>query len=172
MQIRPVSDLRNKFPEIEKYVENGEPVYLTKNGYGSMVVVSLNQFEKLTQRAEFISEFEVLVGMAKDEIRLNPEVDWAVVVRTKKAHTRSFVMKFEKLEESIDLFMQELIQSDDAEIKYMVCMCNNYGIDIPAYYLNRSLLEACPKNADTQVILQGEYDFAVRTIASMMPPTA
>ena len=33
IQIRPVSDLRNKFPEIEKAVGGGEPVYLTKNGY-------------------------------------------------------------------------------------------------------------------------------------------
>jgi len=30
MHIRPVSDLRNKFPEIEQTVlKNGEPVYLT-----------------------------------------------------------------------------------------------------------------------------------------------
>jgi prevent-host-death family protein len=36
IEIRPVSDLRNKFPEIEKIVNNGKPVYLTKNGYGSM----------------------------------------------------------------------------------------------------------------------------------------
>ena len=36
LHIRPVSDLRNKFPEIEATVlNNGEPVYLTKNGYGS-----------------------------------------------------------------------------------------------------------------------------------------
>ena len=27
---RPVSDLRNKFPDIEKIVNAGEPVYLTK----------------------------------------------------------------------------------------------------------------------------------------------
>ena len=33
IQIRPVSDLRNKFSEIEKAVGGGEPVYLTKNGY-------------------------------------------------------------------------------------------------------------------------------------------
>ena len=31
IQIRPVSDLRNKFPDIEKIVNEGEPVYLTKN---------------------------------------------------------------------------------------------------------------------------------------------
>lgn len=30
LQIRPVSDLRNKFPDIEKIVNAGEPVYLTK----------------------------------------------------------------------------------------------------------------------------------------------
>ena len=38
IQIRPVSDLRNKFPEIETIVNSGEPVYLTKNGYGAMAV--------------------------------------------------------------------------------------------------------------------------------------
>lgn len=33
LHIRPVSDLRNKFPEIETTVlKNGEPVYLTKTG--------------------------------------------------------------------------------------------------------------------------------------------
>lgn len=37
INIRPVSDLRNKFPEIENTVLNtGDAVYLTKNGYGSM----------------------------------------------------------------------------------------------------------------------------------------
>ncbi len=41
IQIRPVSDLRNKFPEIETIVNSGKPVYLTKNGYGAMVVLSL-----------------------------------------------------------------------------------------------------------------------------------
>ena len=41
IQIRPVSDLRNKFPEIETLVNSGNPVYLTKNGYGAMVVLSL-----------------------------------------------------------------------------------------------------------------------------------
>lgn len=33
LQIRPVSDLRNKFPNIEKIVNAGEPVYLTQNEY-------------------------------------------------------------------------------------------------------------------------------------------
>ena len=49
MQIRPVSDLRNKFPEIENVVmKTGQPVFLTKNGYGSMVVMSLEKYAELT----------------------------------------------------------------------------------------------------------------------------
>jgi prevent-host-death family protein len=52
LQIRPVSDLRNKFPDIEKIVNAGEPVYLTKNGYGSMVVLSLDAYSKLTDGVE------------------------------------------------------------------------------------------------------------------------
>ena len=53
MNIRPVSDLRNKFSEIEAIVkEQDEPVYLTKNGYGSMVVLSIEQYSRLTDRIE------------------------------------------------------------------------------------------------------------------------
>jgi prevent-host-death family protein len=52
LQIRPVSDLRNKFPDIEKIVIAGEPVYLTKNGYGAMVVLSLDAYSKLTDGVE------------------------------------------------------------------------------------------------------------------------
>lgn len=52
IQIRPVSDLRNKFPEVEKAVAGGEPVYLTKNGYGAMVVLSLEAYSRLADGVE------------------------------------------------------------------------------------------------------------------------
>ena len=52
IHIRPVSDLRNKFPEIEKAVGGGDPVYLTKNGYGAMVVLSLDAYSRLTDGVE------------------------------------------------------------------------------------------------------------------------
>ena len=52
IQIRPVSDLRNKFPDIERLVNEGEPVYLTKNGYGAMVVLSLDMYSQLTDGGE------------------------------------------------------------------------------------------------------------------------
>jgi len=46
-RIRPVSDLRNHFTEISKIVhETSEPVFLTKNGYGDMVVMSIEAYER------------------------------------------------------------------------------------------------------------------------------
>lgn len=68
IKIRPVSDLRNKFPEIEKIVNKGNPVYLTKNGYGSMVVLSLKQYEELIQDIEFKLD-EADIQAQKTDIR-------------------------------------------------------------------------------------------------------
>ena len=51
--IRPVSDLRNNFADISKTVhETAQPVFLTKNGYGDMVVMSMEAFEKLQFESE------------------------------------------------------------------------------------------------------------------------
>ena len=53
LNIRPVSDLRNHFSEVEDDVlSKGELVYLTKNGYNSMVLLSLEQYEELTKDVE------------------------------------------------------------------------------------------------------------------------
>ena len=51
--IRPVSDLRNHFAEISKTVhETAKPVFLTKNGYGDMVVLSIEAYENLQFESE------------------------------------------------------------------------------------------------------------------------
>ncbi|NLO42021.1 MAG: type II toxin-antitoxin system Phd/YefM family antitoxin [Bacteroidales bacterium] len=68
IKIRPVSDLRNKFTEIENIVKNGEPVFLTKNGYGSMVVLSLEQYAALTDEIE-IKLDEADKAAALDSVR-------------------------------------------------------------------------------------------------------
>ena len=46
-KIRPVSDLKNKFNDIPNAVhESNEPIYLTKNGRGDMVVMSFEAYEQ------------------------------------------------------------------------------------------------------------------------------
>ena len=51
--IRPVSDLRNNFADISRTVhETAQPVFLTKNGYGDMVVLSMEAYENLQFETE------------------------------------------------------------------------------------------------------------------------
>lgn len=51
--IRPVSDLRNNFADISRTVhETAQPVFLTKNGYGDMVVMSMEAYERLQFESE------------------------------------------------------------------------------------------------------------------------
>ena len=74
VQIRPVSDLdlRNKFTDIEKTVQGGDPVYLTKNGYGTMVVLSLEAYSKLTEPEEYIMDVADAAAESTD-VRLSHE---------------------------------------------------------------------------------------------------
>ena len=53
MNIRPVSDLRNHYSDVEEQVRTQGPVFLTKNGYGSMVVMSMEQFDYLNGGVEY-----------------------------------------------------------------------------------------------------------------------
>lgn len=72
LDIRPVSDLRNKFSEIEETVKSGQPVYLTKNGYGSMVMLSLEQYAALTDEVELRLD-EADRAAAADSVRYTEE---------------------------------------------------------------------------------------------------
>jgi len=57
--IRPVSDLRNNFAEISRTVhETAQPVFLTKNGYGDMVVLSMEAYECLQFESEVYAKLQ------------------------------------------------------------------------------------------------------------------
>ena len=57
--IRPVSDLRNNFADISKTVhETAQPVFMTKNGYGDMVVLSMEAYENLQFESEVYAKLQ------------------------------------------------------------------------------------------------------------------
>ncbi len=56
MQIIPISELRNANKVSELCHSIGEPVYITKNGYGDMVLMGINAFEELTQQARSVKK--------------------------------------------------------------------------------------------------------------------
>jgi len=51
--IRPSSDLRNKYNEISEFCHKySEPVFITKNGQGDLAVMSIETFERLVGKFE------------------------------------------------------------------------------------------------------------------------
>ena len=60
-QIRPITDLRDTNEISEICHSNSEPIFITKNGYGDLVVMSIETYEKLvegTKPEEIVTEAE------------------------------------------------------------------------------------------------------------------
>ena len=61
-QIIPITDLRNTNEISELCHAKSEPVFITKNGYGDLVVMSIETYERLLETKEIdmaIAEVEV-----------------------------------------------------------------------------------------------------------------
>ena len=56
MNIRPISDLRNHYSEVERDVLESGPVFLTKNGRGKYAIVELRDYEKAQATIRLMSE--------------------------------------------------------------------------------------------------------------------
>lgn len=58
--IKPISDLRNKSNEISELAqESQEPIYITKNGTGDMVVMSVAYYRRLRSKLDLFSKLSV-----------------------------------------------------------------------------------------------------------------
>ena len=56
--IRPSAELRNKYNEISSLCkETREPVYITVNGHGDTVILSLEQFNQMQAELELLKKF-------------------------------------------------------------------------------------------------------------------
>ncbi len=73
--IRPVSDLRNHFAEITRDVQSsGEPVFLTKNGVGTLVVMSMECYEEKQYENYVYNKLrEAEIQAAETAVRLSHE---------------------------------------------------------------------------------------------------
>ncbi len=55
-QIRPITDLRNTNEISDICHSKNEPIFITKNGYGDLVVMSIETYENLINENELDSE--------------------------------------------------------------------------------------------------------------------
>ena len=68
--IRPISDLRNNSNEISEFCRTSrDPVFITKNGVGDMVVLSIEMYER--QQAQL----ELYAKLAEAEAEIASGVD-------------------------------------------------------------------------------------------------
>lgn len=66
-QIRPITDLRNTSEISDACHARREPVFITKNGYGDLVVMSIETYEEMldciaTDKAIVDAEQEIAAG--------------------------------------------------------------------------------------------------------------
>lgn len=71
--IRPISDLRNSANEISDFCrQSREPVYITRNGTGDMVVLNIDEYERQMALIDLygklaVAEEEISSGTAGDD---------------------------------------------------------------------------------------------------------
>lgn len=68
--IRPISDLRNNANEISDYCHSTrEPIFITKNGVGDMVVMSVETYERQQAQLDLYTK----LAEAEEEIKNGAE---------------------------------------------------------------------------------------------------
>ena len=82
-QIIPINKLKNT-SEISKLChECDEPVYVTKNGYGDMVIMSKKSYDELTKRIEMYQQ----LLCAEEEYKAGKTIDaWQALKELKKKY--------------------------------------------------------------------------------------
>ena len=81
-KIIPIRELKNT-ASISQYVEEtNEPVFVTKNGYGSMVIMSIEVYEREIAKRQMI---ELINDSLKDVDNSNQKVDGTLFLNEMKA---------------------------------------------------------------------------------------
>lgn len=69
-QIRPITDLRNT-TEISNICHNTkEPVFITKNGYGDLVIMSIETYEKQFAMSEIYQKLNLAEKQVTEKLPL------------------------------------------------------------------------------------------------------
>ena len=64
-QIIPINDLKDTAKISEMCHKSSDPIFVTKNGYGDMVLMSMETFEEIYQKDQLYHELEI----SENEIR-------------------------------------------------------------------------------------------------------
>lgn len=65
-RIIPISELKNTADISDKCHQQDEPIYITKNGYGDMVIMSMEVYEKMIKKLEIYKDIEISEKQMKE----------------------------------------------------------------------------------------------------------
>ena len=65
-QIIPIKDLKNTSDISEMCHRTDEPIYVTKNGYGDMVIMSIESYEHMMKQLKMYEDIEVSERQIKE----------------------------------------------------------------------------------------------------------
>jgi PHD/YefM family antitoxin component YafN of YafNO toxin-antitoxin module len=84
-QIRPITDLRNTTEISELCHSKNEPIFITKNGYGDLVVMSIETYEREIALADVYKKLAVAEKQVQDGALLDGQ---EVFIKLRKKHGR------------------------------------------------------------------------------------
>ena len=69
-QIRPITDLRNTTEISEMCHQSNEPIFITKNGYGDLVIMSIESYERQLAKATLYAKLAEAEKQIADGVEL------------------------------------------------------------------------------------------------------
>jgi len=85
LQIRPITDLRNTNEISELCHSKDEPIFITKNGYGDLVIMSIETYEREMTLADVYKKMTVAEKQVQDGELLDGQ---EVLAKLRKQHGR------------------------------------------------------------------------------------
>ena len=118
-------------------------------------------------------EFAELYEEAKKLIKSDSSAQQVLVVLTSKYQMYHFtnhdIMSADITEE--ETFIKMLMDKNDAEVKYMVCMWDNFMLDVPSQHFRSRLTQINPLNGNTRILLQGNETWTTKELIKTVSNT-
>lgn len=98
-----------------------------------------------------------------------------IVVQTEKSNIYHFINhlyvdgQLNGKSEDEEKFIQMLLDKGEPVLKYIVCMWNEYSIDVPTMNFRKILLTASEKNTDAMLVLQSTSSLILKKLSCSMP---
>ena len=111
-------------------------------------------------------EIELLIQEVKQRVSEHPAAEQVIVVKTAKGNVRFFANNVldQKYEEEKE-FVQKLVEEDDTVMEYIVCMWDDFNLDLPSMNFRKLLLATNEENKQAKICLGN----GVKIIRQCMP---